>query len=107
MTRPSIGYRPPPRDFEQQFVEHGHEAIQVYGYFRPMFYRWCEELGYDRLKALRREYVEAKYAAEGKRVGGRRPRSAAGRYVMGMRRKIEWPCDQPRFEDFGLLETGK
>jgi hypothetical protein len=106
MAKPviSTGYRPMPRDFPDAFARVGWEGIEdeMRSHKRAIL-RWCEEYGYDRLKIMRREYLEAHYAKRGHRIPGRRPTSTAGRYVMGLRRKIVWPSRQPRFWDFDLL----
>lgn len=102
------GYRPMPRDFADTFARVGWEGIMdEMRAGRATVLRWMHEYGYDALKAMRREHLEQIYGERGHRIGGRRPQSAAGRYVMGRRRKIVWPCRSPKFWDMGLLEEVK
>lgn len=100
----STGYRPMPRDFPDAFARVGWEGIEdEMRAHKTTIRRWCDEYGYDRLKIMRREHLEAHYAKRGHRIPGRRPTSTAGRFVMGLRRAIVWTKPAPRFWDVELL----
>ena len=77
-----------PRDFAETFVRVGWEGVEFeMRAGKVTILRWCHEYGYDALKLMRREHLEAKYAERGHSVPGRKPRSVSGRYVMGRTRQ--------------------
>lgn len=86
------GYRPMPRDFPETFARVGWDGIEAEcRAHKDAIVRWIEAYdvealakGDPPLNQVRRAWLEARYAAEGKRIGGRRPgESRAARYVMG------------------------
>lgn len=79
-------YRPKPRDFRQKFIELGWDTVgEHYRASWKAIKRWVREEGTEELANERRKYLEQQYP--GRKVPGRRPRTAAGRYVMGMTRE--------------------
>lgn len=112
-TPPHLGYRPMPNDFAETFIRVGWDGIEAETRaHKTTIVRWIHihdaaalRDGKPVLNQLRRQFLEAQYAAQGKRVGGRRPgMSNAARYVMGMRFR-RGPA--PTFFDAELLEDEK
>jgi hypothetical protein len=104
-TRPR---RPMPRDFPDTFARVGWDGIEAeMRAHKDTIRRWMIDYGQEELIRMRREYLEQKYAAEGRKIGGVRPGrklSAASRYVLGMRRSTK---PAPTFFDVALMEDGK
>jgi hypothetical protein len=109
---PAVGYRPIPVDFVEIFVRVGWDGIEAeVRAHKTTIVRWIEihdagalAEGRPVLNVLRREWLERKYAATGKRVFGRKPgQSRAARYTPARPAGYRWPCRAPRFWDVGLV----
>ncbi|WP_375249529.1 hypothetical protein [Sphingomonas sp.] len=98
-----------PADFPEAFARVGWEGIEdEMRAHKDTIKRWMIDHGEEQLQQARRAYLEAKYAAQGKRVGGIRPGRKLGkraRYVMGRTLKPKKMPKQPRFWDMGLIEA--
>lgn len=110
---PPTGYRPMPHDFAETFIRVGWDSIEAeVRAHKTTITRWItaydlEAIADERptLNQLRREHLERVYAAQGKRVGGRRPgMSRAARYVLGLRFQ---KTPAPSFFDAALMEEVK
>lgn len=86
---PATTYRPMPTDFPATFARVGWEGIEAEVHaHKTTIKRWMLDYGEAELQRMRREYLHEQYSARGHRIGGvrpGRPRSAAGRYVLGIR----------------------
>lgn len=82
-----------PKDFPETFARVGWDGIEAeVRAHKDTIRRWIIDYGQEKLILMRREYLEAKYAAQGRKIGGVRPGrklGAAGRYVMGMTRSTK------------------
>lgn len=77
-------YRPMPTNFPELFAQHGWDGIEAEcGAHKSTIKRWMLDYGEDTLRQMRRDWLERKYAALGRKVpGGWRP-GRAKRYVLG------------------------
>jgi hypothetical protein len=101
-----------PNDFDEVFIRVGWSGIEdETAAHAKTIRKWIDLRNRDRLSVgmltlqeARAEWVRFNGPAiTATRIAERAPRSNAASYVLGRRRRPSWPCQAPRFWDFGLL----